>query len=377
MPKHPKPILVCANTAWYLWNFRLRLMETLLTEGYEVVACAPYDQYVEKIEAAGIRFLPVTIDRRGTNPIIEALLIARYWQIIRSVQPSIILTYTPKPNIYASLAARLLRIPVINNIAGLGFIFIQGGIKAAIVKQLYKKALAHSQQVFFQNRDDLREFLEAGLVREEQTGLLPGSGVDTERFAPRPPSPDKQGFTFLLIARMLWDKGIGEFCEAAKIIHSTSTINHPKFYLLGPVDEGNPAAIPKETLEQWNREGVVTWLGNCDDVRDAIADADCVVLPSYREGMPRTLLEAASMAKPIITSDVPGCREAVVDGISGYLCKARDACQLAERMVAMLALSPNERQMMGLAGRQRIESEFDERVVIDRYLTRISHWDTR
>lgn len=359
-------ILVCSNTAWYLWNFRLSLMKELSGAGYEVVACAPVDEYVEKITAAGIRFIPISINRRGTNPITEILLIVRYYRMICTERPDIILTYTPKPNIYATLAARIFHVPVINNIAGLGFIFIQGGINSTIVRLLYKIALSGSKRVFFQNRDDMREFISCGLVKPDIATLLPGSGVDTNKFAPRPQPASKMSFNFLLVARMLWDKGIGEFVEAANQLHVT----HPnaRFYLLGPVDPGNPASIPPETLEAWNQEGIVTWLGSSDDIRDDIAKADCVVLPSYREGTPRSLLEAASMTKPIITTDEPGCREVVVHGVTGYLCRSHNASDLAEKMNSMLLISIEQRRNMGTRGREKMIHEFEERIIIDRYI---------
>lgn len=341
-------------------------MEVLREAGFDVVACAPYDHYMEKITAAGFRFIPVSIDRRGTNPLTETLLIARYCRIIRAERPDAILSFTPKPNIYATLAARFYGVPVINNIAGLGFIFIQGGIKTFIVRMLYRVALSGSRQVFFHNRDDLEEFVDGGLVKADKVTVLPGSGVDVDKFSPRPPSGPLEKFTFLLIARMLWDKGVGEYVGAAEKLHAT----HPNanFLLLGPPDPGNPASIPLATLARWNKEGNIGWLGSSDDVRDAIADADCIVLPSYREGMPRTLLEAASMAKPVIGTDAPGCRDAVVDGLTGYLCKTRDADDLAVKMEKMMMLSPEERQTMGTAGRERVIREFDERIVLDQYL---------
>jgi glycosyltransferase involved in cell wall biosynthesis len=363
-------IAIFANTAWYLWNFRLRLMEVLRETGYEVFACAPHDKYAEKITAAGFRFIPVPIDRRGTNPFIDTLLIARYCRIIRAERPDLILSYTPKPNIYATLAARLYGVPVINNIAGLGFIFIKGGAKASIVRMLYKVALAGSKRVFFQNREDLNEFVGSGLVKPDTATLLPGSGVDTHKFSPRPVAGPRRHFTFLLVARMLWDKGVGEYVAAAtKLVEK---FPDARFFLLGPPDPGNPASIPQATLEKWSRDGNARWLGSTDDVRDAIADADCVVLPSYREGIPRTLLEAASMAKPVITTDATGCREAVVDGLTGYLCKPRDVDDLAATMEKMLRLTPEKRQAMGAAGRERILREFDEKIVIERYLTAIT-----
>lgn len=363
---HRPKIILFANTSWYLWSFRLHLMCTLRDIGYEIIACAPRDEYSEKITSAGFRVIPIIINRRSTNPLIEILLFTSYCRIIRTERPDIILTFTPKPNIFGTLAARFCGIPIVNNISGLGFIFIQGGIKASIVRLLYKSCFVFSSQVFFQNKDDMLEFINCKLVASDKAVLLPGSGVNTEKFAPRSQSKSTDNFTFLLVGRMLWDKGIGEFVEAA--IRISALHQNVKFVLLGPLDSGNPAGIPLSTLNKWTSRGEVAWLGSTDDVRDAIANADCVVLPSYREGMPRTLLEAASMAKPIITTDEPGCRDAVVDGVTGFLCRSHDVTALTEKMELMLLLSPDRRQAMGIEGRVRVVRDFDEHIVIKKYI---------
>jgi len=291
---------------------------------------------------------------------------------MRSERPDVYLGYTVKPNVYGSLAAHLLRIPVINNISGLGAVFIRDGWLLRVVRWMYRTALMRSAKVFFQNDDDRQLFISGGLLRAEMTDLLPGSGIDLNRFTPRPKTVglgDESKFRFLLIARMLRDKGVGEYVEAARLLRQRWPL--AEFCLLGFVDVQNPTAISDIEMDAWVAEGVVNYLGVSDDVRTQLVTADCVVLPSYREGTPRTLLEAAAMACPIITTDAVGCREVVDDGVNGYLCKVRDAGDLAAKMEQMLSLSLEQRSQMGQRGRAKMVSKFDEQIVIKKYLEAI------
>jgi glycosyltransferase involved in cell wall biosynthesis len=365
-------IIICLNTAWNLVNFRAGLIRALVAAGYDVVAVAPADKYSPGLKALGCRFVPLHMENGGTNPVQDAMLTLRFARLFSYEKPDVYLGYTVKPNVYGSLAARMMRIPVINNIAGLGAVFIKDGWLVRVVRWLYRMALKRSAKVFFQNDDDRRLFVSGGLVRAEVTGLLPGSGIDLNRFTPAltPAVLDVNSkFRFLLIARMLRDKGVGEYVEAAKLLRQGWP--QAEFCLLGFVDVQNPAAISRVEMDAWVAEGVVSYLGVSDDVRTQLATADCVVLPSYREGTPRTLLEAAAMARPIITTDAVGCREVVDDGVNGYLCKVRDAGDLAAKMEQMLSLSPKQRTEMGLRGRAKMVAEFDEQIVIEKYLAAI------
>ncbi len=365
-------IVICLNTAWNLANFRAGLIRALVAAGYEVVAVAPNDKYAAGLKALGCRFVPLRMENGGTNPVEDALLTWRFSRFFARERPDVYLGYTVKPNVYGSLAARMMRIPVINNIAGMGAVFIKGGWLMRVVRWLYRMALMRSAKVFFQNDDDRQLFISGGLVRAEVTELLPGSGIDLNRFAPVT-KPTVQNinskFRFLLIARMLRDKGVGEYVEAAKLLRQRWPL--AEFCLLGFVDVQNPSAILIAEIDAWVAEGLVHYLGVSDDVRSEIVVADCVVLPSYREGTPRTLLEAAAMARPIITTDAVGCREVVDDGVNGYLCKVRDARDLAEKMERMLSLSLSQRSEMGLRGRAKMVAEFDEQIVIKKYLAAI------
>jgi glycosyltransferase involved in cell wall biosynthesis len=382
-------ILFAVNSVWNLVNFRAGLIRALVQAGYEVVAVAPPDEHVSRLVALGCRYIEMPMDNRGTHPVRDALLLIRLIRVLRTERPGAMLGYTIKPNIYGSLACHVLGIPTINNISGLGAVFISRGWVTHLVQFLYRQALARSAHVFFQNSDDEAHFLSRGLAPAGRTGLLPGSGVDLVRFAPvfrfaamartapvlaerdSQPGPSHQqssrAFRFLLIARMLWDKGVGEYVDAARALRKV----HPEveFALLGFLDVKNPAAISRDQMNAWVDEGVVKYLGSTDDPRPFIADADCVVLPSYREGTPRSLLEAAAMARPIVTTDVEGCREVVDDGINGLLCQVRSDADLANKMARMLSFSAEEREQMGRAGRAKMERQFDEQIVIDRYLS--------
>jgi glycosyltransferase involved in cell wall biosynthesis len=319
----------------------------------------------------GCHYIPLPIDNQGTHPGRDLLLMWRFFWLLQHEKPDVFLGYTIKPNVYGSLAAHILGIPVINNIAGLGAVFISNSWLTRLVRGLYRVSLVRSRKVFFQNEDDRALFIEGGLVKKQIADRLPGSGIGLDRFIPATMPAAELPVRFLLIARMLWDKGVGEFVEAAKLLKRRTT--SAEFCLLGFLDVKNPTAIPREQMNEWVAEGFVTYLGETDDVRPHIAAASCVVLPSfYREGVPRTLLEAAAMGRPIITTDAVGCREVVDDGVNGYLCKVRDASDLADKMQQFIALSQEQRAEMGRRGREKVEREFDEKIVIDKYLATIA-----
>jgi glycosyltransferase involved in cell wall biosynthesis len=359
-------IIISINTAWNIANFRAGLIRALIAEGYEVVAIAPPDEHVPRLEAMGCRFIPLPMDNKGTNPIADAMLFLRYLQVLRRERPAAFLGYTIKPNIYGSLAAQALGIPVINNVSGLGTAFIRNSWLTGIVKGLYRTAFRRSYRVFFQNTDDMQLFLATRLLASERMALLPGSGIDLTAFQPQNGCKEDGVFRFLLIARLVYDKGVREYVEAARILQRQRP--SASCAILGFLDVENRTAVKHSDLEGWVAEGVIEYLGSANDVRPHIAAAECIVLPSYREGTPRTLLEPAAMGKPLIATDVPGCREAVDDGVTGRLCKVRDAEDLAAKMIAMFDMSEGDRAAMGAAGRAKMERQFDEGIVIEAYL---------
>jgi glycosyltransferase involved in cell wall biosynthesis len=365
-----RTITVASNTAWFLYNFHLALIKQLQAEGFRVVAVAPEDDYATRLEAEGVTFIPIHINSKGTNPLEELQLIRDFYRIYRRSEADLILNFTIKPNIYGSLAAGLLGIPVISTITGLGTIFLQDGVASKVGKILYRLALKIPKSIYYLNETDRALFVNARLVSPDKAMLIPGSGIDTDAFVPRQEERRDDTFRFLLIARLIKDKGIVEYVEAARKMREKG-LKQVSFLLLGAYYEGNPSAVTPEEMARWEAEGVVMYLGTSDDVPSVISGVDCVVLPSYREGISQVLLEAASMEKPIITTDVPGCREVVDDGVNGYLCPAKDAGVLAERMQQMLTLSPEIRLAMGKAGREKVKRQFDESVVNRQYLTAI------
>ena len=365
--RHSGPVVIAANSCWNIVNFRSALVAALLREGRDVLVLAPPDEYVPALEALGAHFIPVEVESSSLSVTGDLKLLLRYAAIMRRVRPSAFLGFTIKPNIYGSLAAQAVGARVINNITGLGTAFLSTGWLRTLASALYRVALRRSHTVFFQNGSDLQLFLKRRLVRQDQARLLPGSGLDLERFRPSPAAAGAaDDFRFLLIGRMLWDKGVGEFVEAARRVRAS----HPqaRFQLLGALGADNRTAVPEDQLGKWLDEGVVEYLGSTSDVRPFVEAADCLVLPSYREGLPRSLLEGSAMGKPVIATDVPGCRDVVDHGRTGLLCAVRSAEALASAMRQMIDLSPAERAIMGAAGRARVEQEFCETKVLERYL---------
>lgn len=365
----PKTVVISINSSWNILNFRKGLIEALQHRGDRVVALSPADEHSSRFAALGVEHVPIAIDSRGRSPLADLGLFLRYRRRLERIGPDVFLGYTAKPNVWGSLAAGSLGIPVINNISGLGTAFIEGGLMARLLSALYRMALSGSATVFFQNPEDRDLFLRLRLVRPDRTRLLPGSGIDLKRFAPiltpRPAAP----FTFLLLGRLLWQKGIAEYVDAARMVRREAP--QTRFQLLGFLDVPNRSAVPREEVEAWSAEGLIDYLGAADDVRPYIAAADCIVLPSYREGLPRALLEAAAMGKPLIASDVPGCRHVVEHGVNGLLCAAADAASLAEAMLRMIRIGASERQAMGSEGRRRVRREFAQEVVVEAYLQAI------
>jgi len=365
-----RPVILSGNSSWNIVNFRVGLIRALEAAGLEPVVVAPIDQPAEdRMAALGVRRFVVTVDRSGLNPLRDLGLLGRYARILGEVRPAAYLGFTAKPNIYGSFAARLCGVPAIPNISGLGTAFIRGGPLAWVLSALYRVALAGAPVVFFQNAEDRALFVSRKLVRVDRARVLPGSGIDLDRFAPEPLPPGP--VRFMLVGRLLGDKGVREFVEAARILQAEGA--DARFTLLGPLDPSNRTGISRGELDDWIGNGNIDYLGETDDVRPAIAASHAIVLPSYREGLPRTLLEGAAMERVLVASDVPGCRDVVDDGINGFLCADRDPVSLAEAMRKVLRLSADERAALGAAGRRRVQAKFNERLVIQAYLDALGH----
>ncbi len=368
-----KTIAVVYNTSWYIYNFRLNLIKSLQKEGYNIICIAPRDEYTIKLEECGCIHYDIKIDGKGKSFVNDFKTLFSFYKIYKKTKPDLLLQYTIKPNVYGTLAAGLLKIPTINNIAGLGTLFIENTLMTKLAKFLYYISQKKATKVFFQNIDDLKLFTETNnLVDKMKSDLLPGSGVDLKKFSPVKKTNNLKNndnvFKFILIARILWAKGIGEYVEAAKIINAKYK-GLAEFQLLGFLDETIPNGISKNLVNTWMETGAIKYLGKTDNVKDYLREVDCIVLPSfYREGVPRTLLEASAMGLPIITTNNVGCKETVVDGVNGYLCKIKDSNDLANQMEKMINLSKKELKDMGQKSREMAETKFDEKIVIDKYL---------
>lgn len=359
-----RPILFSANSSWNLVNYRRPIIRKLLKQGYEVLAAVPADEAAPALRALGVEIHHIPIDPRGLSPMRDARLLFTYRRLMGQLKPMAFLGFTAKPNIYGSIAAASYGIPVINTISGLGTGFLSGRALQNILSALYRWGLRRSQRVFFHNPEDRDLFVSQRLVTATQAAVVPGSGVDLQRFCSARNRDPSESPTFLFIGRFLKDKGAIEFAQAAGLVKKHATA---QFQMLGSFEDHPRAVVPK-LLETLAQESSVELLGITDDVRPFIANADCVVLPSYREGLPRVLLEASAMATPVIATDVPGCRHVVDDGVTGLLCEARSAASLAETITVMVEMSAEERTAMGLRARQKAEREFSQERVVAAYL---------
>jgi len=365
VPDVSRRVVLAGNSSWNIVNFRSGLIHALKAAGYEPVVIAPVDPAAEQRMAdLGVERIVIGMERSGLNPLADLRLTLTYRRLLKDLQPIAYLGFTIKPNIYGGIAARLTGVPLIANISGLGTVFLKRGLLQALVSRLYRFAFKRAAVTFFQNPEDRALFVERGLVRRDQAQLLPGSGVDLERFQPiaHPVGPA----TFLFIGRVLGDKGVREYVQAARMVRAD--IPGVRFQLLGPVDEGNRSAVTHREVERWVAEGIIEYLGATEDVRPYIAEATAVVLPSYREGLPRSLLEAAAMARPLIATDVPGCRELIEPGVNGLLCQPKNSSSLAKAMKTMMNSSAEDRSKMGAASRRMVEQGYSQNVVIGAYL---------
>jgi len=340
------------------------LIKALREDGHEIHTIAPVDDYTSFLVESGCVHHAVKMDSRGANPLKDLALTFELFSIYRRLRPDVILHFTIKPNVYGTLAASLLRIPTINNVCGLGTIFLKKGVTSRVAKWLYRASFRFATKVFFQNSDDRAIFLEERLIAPDIADLVPGSGIDLTRFQPVEFKRNKT-FTFLLVSRLITDKGILEFVEAIRQLRSEGI--DARFQVLGAKDPNHKRGIATEVIECWISNNTIEYLGTTKDVRPFMEQADCVVLPSYREGTPRTLLEAASLGKPIVTTDVPGCHHVVQHEYNGLLCTVKSPEDLASKMRQM-ATSPDEILLtFSRNGRKKMEAEFDETRVIQKY----------
>jgi len=360
-------ILVSANSSFNIVNFRAGLIKTLMADGHEVVTLVPADEYTEQIRKdLGCEIVELEMSRRGTSPVAEAMTLLRMYRSISHIKPDVIVSYTIKNNIYGGLIGRVLGIPILPNITGLGSLFSSQSLLARAARKLYSIAFRKAPIVFFQNDADANEFLSHKIVNEDRTQILPGSGVDLLKFAksPLPNNPERP--VFLLIGRMLWEKGVAEFVESAGQIKQEH--DEAQFWIVGGLETPGDAAIPKEQMLAWERKGAISYLGNQANIKHVIDAATCVVLPTYyKEGTPRSLLESAASGRPLITTEMPGCRDTVIESETGYLVEPRSVASLTKAMRKIAESTPEELTKMGEAGRSHIAANFDEKIVINAY----------
>ena len=314
----------------------------------------------------------IDFSSQGQNIFLEMVVLVKYLIFLFRYKPDAYVGFTIKPVIYGGIAARIVRVTTIMTITGLGTIFIRESKLTKLAEVLYRLSIRKANMVFFQNSDDLSIFLDRGLVTEGSTSRVPGSGVDLKRFRVRPMNNDREpgAVNFLMVSRLIRDKGVLEYVEAAEKIRER--FPRTRFVLAGPAEVDNPTAIPRHQVKRWEANGTIEYVGYVDDVESLIEKADCVVLPSYREGLPRSLLEASAMGRPIIAAATTGCREVVEDGVTGLMCQPGDADDLAAKIEEFIHMPDNIRREMGLKGRTKMEREYDEEIVISRYIDVLS-----
>lgn len=367
-------VVFTSNTSWFLYNFRRRTIQKFVEKGYSVVCLAPEDGFSHRLgNELGANFISIPLEGKSVGVLKELRTIVFIWRILKRLAPVIVFNSTVKLNIYGGIACRLLNIPFANNISGLGTAFIHESILFSGVRRLYGRVNQKAVRLFFENEDDRKVFEDSGLLGGTSVTVLPGSGIDLQRFSASP-LPQSGPVTFIMIARLLGDKGVREYAQACGQLKTQGL--DVRCMLVGPLGVSNRTAITREEVDSWVAQGWLEYLGETDDVRPLINQAHVLVLPSYREGMPRTVLEAAAMSRPAIVTDVPGCRHAIEPDVTGWLCEVRNADSLMEQMRRILGMSAAELQKAGDAARYRMEKQFSEELVVESYLDCITSLST-
>jgi glycosyltransferase involved in cell wall biosynthesis len=355
-----KRIAFVANTTWYISNFKINLLKYLEEQGYEIYIIAPLDDYLSYLnQLEYTHHVPMyNLSRKGVNPFQELRLFLEFYRIYNKIKPSIVLHHTIKPNIYGSIAAKLVGIKSIMVIPGLGHIFIYKNWQRYIVSKIYKWVAQYNEKVLFENSDDLENFIKNGIISNEQGFAFRGVGVDTEHFKPMAPTRSNSKIVFTFIGRLIYGKGIREFYEAANWMKNKYP--NSEFWIVGGIDNQNPEALKTNELLSWIESKTIRYWGQAADVREYIRNSDCIVLPSYYpEGVPKVLQEGMCMEKPIITTEMPGCREAVEEGKNGFCVAPRDALSIGHAMEKIYLMNPEERSKLGNYGRKKAVKELD------------------
>lgn len=355
------------NTLKDTLNFRGNVIKAFIEKGYDVTIISPNDTSVDIKEFhKDLKFIPVEFSRKSKNPFSDLIYCKKLYDIYKKEKFDIIFHYTIKPNIYGNIAADFNKIKSISIIPGLGHLFIEESFATKIVEILYKFSLRHAKEVWFLNEDDKKEFLRRKLLKEDKIKILPGEGIDLEKFKPIEKQRKDNKIVFLMIARVLWEKGFKEYVEAAEILKKK--YDNLEFQLLGQIDTGNPSGVSKEIVEEYYNKRIINYLGVSNDVPNIISNCDCLVLPSYREGVPRTLMEGTAMEKFLIATDVTGCREVVKDGYNGFLCEVKNSEDLANKMEKFINLTKEKKEVLGKNGRKLMRDKFEDNIILKKYL---------
>lgn len=350
-------ILILANNDMGLYKFRKELIVELLNQKHEIYISLPDGEFVRQLESMGCKFIDTFIDRRGINPFVDIKLLKRYRLMMKEINPDLVITYTIKPNIYGGLSARMANVRYVVNITGLGTAFQKNGLIKTIVITMYKVALRKVKVVFFENSSNRDEFIKYNICPREKMCVLNGAGVNTEEF-PYIQYPHNDVFRFLFIGRVMKEKGVEElFWATKKLIEKNLKV---KLDVVGPCEENY-----EKVLKQYEQEGWLIYHNYQEDVRPFIELCDCFILPSWHEGMANTNLECASSGRPIITSNIPGCREAVIDGKTGFLCESMNNDSVYSVMHKIIKLTWEQRKNMGIEGRKYMKNTFEKRNVIN------------
>ena len=362
-----KKILFISNTSYNFYNFRLPLLRALKEKGYKVILSAPDDEFTPLLKKEFEFHNLNRLERKSTNPVKDFMFLLELLRLINKIKPDLAVNITIKPNIWGNLACQILKIPSISVITGLGYAFTERKFPIhQIVKKLYRLALEHPKKVIFQNPDDAELFIKEKLIKPEKVKVILGSGVDLNYFKPLSKKKKQSLMVFGYVGRLLWDKGIKELVETTKILKGKGYFFEVQ--ILGKPDEGNPKSISIEQIQKWERDGLITYKGFSRDVRPFLGEIDCFVYPSYREGIPRAILEAMAMGKPVITTDVPGCRETIINNLNGFLVPPKDSVALAQAMEKFINLPAEKQLEMGKISRELAKEKFELNKVINQYI---------
>ena len=361
-----KPIItLSSNSSWYLFNFRRSTIKRFLQDDFKVICISPKDEHTELLKSLGCEWKEIKVSRKGLNPLEDLRLFFQIFYIYLSIKPVAAFHFTVKNNIYGSFAAFLTQVPAINNITGLGTAFLQKNLISKIVILLYKLSQPLASRVFCQNSEDINMLTKFNILPKDKIELLPGSGVNLKKFNPsimKQADHSEKKFRFLYVGRMIADKGLNELYEAVSRINNSQI--KCELWLCGFVDYENISAISEKTIHQWNQMEWLHWKGPSNFVESVMSKVDCVVLPSYREGMPKSLLEAGAMSLPVVTTDVPGCNTIISHKANGLICKPKDFISLEDALNSMLEMTDIERQKLGIRGREIVKEKYDEKIVI-------------